>query len=111
MTDPLKYSRRNDLYIRSDFQPANDAVDEFYAEYVEFRKISGTKAHAKSDTDLVKHNLKIILLDLFATWLTDPSLYIGYSRNHAEFRKGGSYFNPIIPVCVIVSDILSVCKC
>jgi len=91
------FSRRNDLHFRSCpyVSCIRETVHDLYQEMLEPWKALHSK---KRDPDkryrriLIEH-LEIIILDLYVCWQSSSDRFIGYSRNHKEFQKGGSYYD------------------
>ena len=44
--------------------------------------------------DIQKKHVKVIILDLWATWLTDKNMYISYHRGNHNY-KGKSRYNEL----------------
>ena len=81
----LNYSRVLDVHVWSDYPEVNVFVDYIYDEY--FLVEGGNKR-------IKKKHLKVVLLDLYVAWLTDPDLNVGvhmtrdfYSKNFGTNTK------------------------
>ena len=81
----LNYSRVLDVHIWSYYPEVNVFVDYIYDEY--FLVEGGNKR-------IKKKHLKVVLLDLYVAWLTDPDLNLGvhmtrdfYSKNFGTNTK------------------------
>jgi hypothetical protein len=66
----LNYSRPLDVHRWSDHPEVNGFVDRIYAS---LPSLSGNK-------QIRKKHLKVLLLDLYLAWTTDPDLKIAISR-------------------------------
>jgi hypothetical protein len=66
----LDYSRPLDVHRWSDYPKVNSFVDKIYCS---LPALSGNK-------QIRKKHLKVLLLDLYVAWTTDPDLKIAISR-------------------------------
>jgi hypothetical protein len=80
----LGNSKPFDVHRWSDYPEVNSAVDIIYAELRESPEFSGNEK-------LRKQHVKVVILDLYACWLSDPEQYIAYSRNRADYRANSRY--------------------
>jgi hypothetical protein len=62
------------------------------SEYREFRAKNGQR-QIKKDGPAYFIHLHIIVADLYAAWLGDPDIYVGYSRGKQNFLRGGAYWD------------------
>jgi hypothetical protein len=93
----FEFSRRNDLHFRSCpyVNCIRETVNDLYQEMLEPWKALHAKIRDpdyKYKQTLLEH-IEIIILDLYVCWHSSPDRFIGYSRNHGEFRKNGSYYD------------------
>ncbi|QBQ55530.1 hypothetical protein [Nitrosococcus wardiae] len=79
-----KYSRPFDVHRWSDYPEVNKAVEAIRRELVATNPI-------KKVTDKQKKHLKVVILDLYVAWLSDPELWIGYSRDHHDYQVDSRY--------------------
>jgi hypothetical protein len=66
----------------SDYPEVKDVIDVLFAEMDQLGLVS------KRYSDKLRSNLKTIVLDLYVANLTDPKLYVTYSRNRNDYGKG-----------------------
>jgi len=83
-------SRRNRIDIRLHGQPGIDAVDKLYGLVEQARKADGKRGYGKQ-AQFIKLHIEIIAADLYSSWISDPALYVGYSRSEDSFDPGGPY--------------------
>ena len=74
----LNYSRVLDVHIWSYYPEVNVFVDYIYDEY--FLVEGGNKR-------IKKKHLKVVLLDLYVAWLTDPDLNVGVHMTRDFYSK------------------------
>lgn len=82
--NPLDHSRPLDVHVWSDHPEVNSFVDRIYADY--FRDGGNPRIR--------KAHIKVVLLDLYVAWTTDPTLKISYSRSPNEY-EGKSRYNEL----------------
>ena len=87
-------SRRNDPHVRLHGNQLDVLFALLLKRLSNLRKSNGKRDWGKSETSIQRH-LNIITADLCAAWEADPELLVGYSRNHKEFKKGGSYYDDV----------------
>jgi hypothetical protein len=68
----------------SDYPEVNNAVDEIYSDLKRDPDFRGRE-------NLKKKHIKVVVLDLYAKWLTDPSLYSSYHRNVNQYKAKSRY--------------------
>ena len=78
----LIHSRIIDVHKASDHPEVNSFVDSIFNEYLYFDDM-GTRSRNNN-----KKHLKLLLLDLYLGWCTDPSLYIGVHMSENAYSKG-----------------------
>jgi hypothetical protein len=79
-----EHSRLLDVHVWSAYPQVNTFVDFIYEQYFERNNFQGR-------TKLSKNNLKVVLLDLYVAWLSDPDLLISVSRDNNSFKAGSRY--------------------
>ena len=72
----LNYSRPLDVHRWSDHPEVNSFVDKIYSS---LPALSGNK-------QIRKKHLKVLLLDLYVAWTTDPDLKIAISRDNNAYK-------------------------
>ena len=77
-TRDLNNSRALDVHTWSDYPEVNDFVDSVYEKY--FLSEPGNKR-------IKKKHLKLILLDLYVAWLTDPELNLAVNMTRDYYSK------------------------
>ena len=80
-------SKLIDVHKWSDYPEVNKTVDLIYKKLKQSRGF-------KIKHDLQKKHVKVIILDLWATWLLDRTMYISYHRNKNQY-KGDSRYNKL----------------
>jgi hypothetical protein len=91
----LQNSRRNDLHARFEQGTAANVIPPLLEVLRSHREDQGKRAWGNKEPDVSRH-MELVVADLYSAWSADPEMFIGYSRNEAEFKKGGSYFDPQI---------------
>ncbi|MFC1684048.1 hypothetical protein ACFL0R_01070 [Pseudomonadota bacterium] len=66
-----------DVHVWSSYSEVNGAVDHLFDLLSQLPQFSGNKI-------IRKKHIKVVILDLYAKWLVDPTMYCGYYRavNH-----------------------------
>ena len=74
----LNYSRVLDVHVWSDYKEVNDFVSLIYDAY--FSSQNGKKS-------VSKRHIKLVLLDLYVVWMTDPDLNIAVTMTRDFYSK------------------------
>ena len=74
-------ARPLDVHTWSDHPEVNVFVDEIYSH------LSSIKGNQRINKKL----LKVVLLDLYVAWCTDPELMIMFSRDNNSYRAKSRY--------------------
>ena len=82
------HSKPLDVHRWSDHPEINKLVDELWFQVVEPALSGKSNNKGKSDP---KRQLKVLLLDLYVTWLDDPTLCIGVNRNSNAYKVDTRY--------------------
>ena len=77
----LNYSRPLDVHRWSDHPEVNSFVDKIYSS---LPSLSGNK-------QIRKKHLKVLLLDLYVAWSTDPDLKMAISRDNNAYKAKSRY--------------------
>src|SRR6056297_4155534 len=87
ITDP-RHSRPIDVHRWSDHPEVNDIVDTLWREHFGDleRKSSGPKPKAR-----IRDQLKVLVLDLYLAWATDPELSIGVPMSVGAWNTSSRY--------------------
>ncbi|WP_108813404.1 hypothetical protein [Loktanella sp. Alg231-35] len=76
----LRHSKRLDVHTWSEHPEVNGFVDEIYAQL----KVSGNE-------NIRKKHLKVVLLDLYLNWSSDPTLRTSFPRSPNEYGASSIY--------------------
>jgi len=87
ITDP-RHSRPIDVHRWSDHPEVNDIVDALWREhFADFQlKTSGPKPKAR-----IRDQLKVLVLDLYVAWASDPKLSIGVPMSVGAWNTSSRY--------------------
>ena len=75
-----------DLQLWSDYPSIDQAVDALYDE---LSAIPSFKGNAR----IRKKHIKVVILDLYEKWLTDPTMYSGYRRGSNFYSELDERYN------------------
>ncbi len=78
--NPLDYARRLDVHCWSDHPEINGFVDNIFQEL-----------STQGNAGIRRRHLKVVLLDLYVAWSSDPALKISYSRSPNAYHAGSIY--------------------
>ena len=81
----LKNSAPLDVHVWSAYLEINSVVDKL------FKDINGATAFKGISRKRVRRHLKIVVLDLYVKYLTDPTLYSAYHRNRNKYAPKSRY--------------------
>jgi hypothetical protein len=113
LTDPQKLqkaeelsnSRPLDVWRVSEHPETKDVIATLFAEMEEQGLVS------KRYSDQLRSNLTAIVLDLYVASLSDPKLYVAYSRNSNDYGQGSrnkaiflSYVHVIKSIDFLISN-------
>jgi len=84
-------SRRNRLGYRFSSKDHLRLINNLYKVVSTARTKDGTKGYG-TKADEVKDHINQIVCDLYAAWIADPNLVVGYSRKAAAFKSDGMYY-------------------
>jgi hypothetical protein len=73
-----------DVHKWSDYPEVNGAVDALFAELRMLPEFGG-------NSKLRKKHVKVVVLNLYVTWLKDPSCWVAFYRMKAAYRAGSRY--------------------
>jgi hypothetical protein len=88
----LDFYKRFNVHTWSDYPEVNECVNDLY------EILKGTPEFKVGNEIIKKKHLKVVILDLWATWLIDPKMYISYSRDksaYAKIGRGNKRYNKI----------------
>jgi len=86
------FYKRFDVHKWSNYTEVNNCVNHIYGN------LMNTPEFKVGNEIIKKKHLKVVILDLWATWLTDPKMYISYSRSknaYAKIGRGNKRYNRI----------------
>ena len=73
-----------DVHRWSDYPEVNNAVDALFDDLRQIPNFGGNER-------LRKKHIKVVVLDLYAKWLADPTRYTAYSRSRNDYRGRSRY--------------------
>lgn len=82
--EALDFARPLDVHKWSDFPEVNAAVDALWLELKIDPEFGGNKR-------LKKKHIKVVVLDLYAAWLSHPDYYVSVFRDANRYGPGGRY--------------------
>jgi hypothetical protein len=99
----LDNSKPLDVHKWSHHKEVNDVVARLYEEIKIHRQKSKTsllnRAPSKAQNDLNIRHIKVIIIDLWVAYLTDPKMYVAYDRGKGAYGKKhgekGSRYNEL----------------
>jgi len=77
-----------DVHVWSEHPEVNKAVDELYSMLKELPDFKG-------DEKLRKKHVKVVILDLYVKWLTDPKMYSSYHRKRNRYTELDERYNKL----------------
>ena len=80
------YSRPLDIHKSSNHPGANIFVNEIYEKY--FKPYYDNQSKSKVNHSIRKKHLKLVLLDLYVAWCSDPALHIGIHMSKNSYTNG-----------------------
>ena len=90
MTNHVNHSVRLNVHTWSDHPEVNHLVEEVWNALGEDRQSTlSSKSNRKGTPP--KKILKVLLVHLYATWLDDPTLWTGMSRNRNDYTPNSIY--------------------
>jgi len=81
----LNNSRQLDIHKISDYPEVKSVVGHIFSG-METQGLTN-----KRYADTLKDHIRTIVLDLYAAYRSDPTMYISYSRNKNDYKKGSRY--------------------
>ena len=101
--EQLEYSRLLDVHKWSQHLEVNRFVYAIWGEY--FRERFDVAGRGKRPKQHPKYQLKVLLLDLYVAWKTDPDLLIGVGMSKADYKAGSRYNE--IHISAVMIDLIN----
>lgn len=76
----LSHSKKLDVHTWSDHPEVNKFINPIYEKYFSGREVRSRRQH-----------VKVLLLDLYVTWVQDSNLRITFSRNKSSYKAKSRY--------------------
>jgi len=89
----LAFSRPIDVHRWSDYPEVNAAVNQLFDEITSSDINPDGKLKRVREPEKLKRHIKMVVLDLYVASLTDPDLFIGYSRRPENYANKTRYDN------------------
>jgi hypothetical protein len=90
LPEELEHSRPLDVHKWSDFKDVNGFIDviwdEFFSSIYPVNPKAGNRPQSKP-----KKQLKVLLLDLYLAWLSDPTLLVGIGLSKSDYKAKSRY--------------------
>jgi hypothetical protein len=90
LPEELEHSRPLDVHKWSDFKHVNGFIDVIWDEFF----LGSYPVHAKAGNrpqSSPKKQLKVLLLDLYVAWLSDPTLLVGIGLSKSAYKAKSRY--------------------
>ena len=103
-TNKYANSRPIDLNWDSQHPSVENLVEELKAELFD----NGMYERIPNSRELkrVHNHIKILLLDLYLAYLSDPTLYLGYSRTKGDYKLDGKYNYQCISYSIFIKRVV-----
>jgi len=85
------YSKTFDVHVWSDHPKLNQVVDGVFDSLTDEQKSSFSSKSNNAGKASGKTHLKVVLIDLYVAWKTDPLLCIGVARGNDAYRVKSRY--------------------
>jgi hypothetical protein len=90
LPEELEHSRPLDVHKWSDFKDVNAFIDVIWDEFFSSSYPVNAKAGNRSKSK-PKKQLKVLLLDLYVAWLSDPTLLVGIGLSKSDYKAKSRY--------------------
>lgn len=87
--EQLEHSRPLDVHKWSDYQEVNLFVSSIWDDY--FSEKFDIGGRGRTPKQHPKYQLKVLLLDLYIAWKTDPDLLIGVGMSNTDYQANSRY--------------------
>lgn len=85
------YSKTFDVHVWSEHPKLNQVVDSVFDSLTDEQKASFSSKSNNAGKASGKTHLKVVLIDLYVAWKTDPLLCIGVARGNDAYRVKSRY--------------------
>ena len=86
----LNYSKPLDVHTWSDYAEVNQFVNTLWDQFLAEQYLDRV-GRGKRPLTSVKQQFKVLLLDLYVTWKTDPDLVIGVAMSNSAYQTSSRY--------------------
>ena len=90
LPEELEHSRALDVHKWSDYKHVNVFIDLIWDEFFSSSYPVSPKAGNRSKSK-PKKQLKVLLLDLYYVWLSDPTLLVGIGLSKSDYKAKSRY--------------------
>ena len=90
LPEELEHSRPLDVHKWSDYKHVNVFIDVIWDEFFSSKYPVNPKAGNRSKSK-PKKQLKVLLLDLYVAWLSDPTLLVGIGLSKSDYKAKSRY--------------------
>ena len=90
LPEELEHSRPLDVHKWSDYKHVNVFIDVIWDEFFSSSYPVNPKAGNRSKSK-PKKQLKVLLLDLYVAWLSDPTLLVGIGLSKSDYKAKSRY--------------------
>ena len=90
LPEELEHSRPLDVHKWSDFEDVNRFIDVIWDEFFSSSYPANAKAGNRSKSK-PKKQLKVLLLDLYVAWRSDPTLLVGIGLSKSAYKAKSRY--------------------
>ena len=73
-----------DIHSSSDYEEVKAVVKKIYEEFQKIQDFNGR-------VTVQQKHIKLIILNLYVAWLTDPTMWVAYSRNNNDYKPKSRY--------------------
>ena len=88
--EQLNYSKPLDVHTWSNYPEVNEFVNKLWDQFLADRFIDSIRKGKRPLTS-IKQQFKVLLLDLFVSWKTDPELLIGVAMSKSSYKTNSRY--------------------
>ena len=85
------YSRPLDVHVWSEHKELNNIIDEVFDSLSDEQRLSISGRSKNKGRASGREHLKVVVLDLYVAWKTDPMLSIGVALGNGAYKVGSRY--------------------